>query len=158
MTDAKGRPVMNWTFADGQRQGEWAWFNADGTTRKQVTYDGGRIASDVIATSGKENVRVVAKYLEGRELVNSVTWHTRGRKKSEGKTLKPLEVTSFDVDWWAGNVSTEVVDTQGENARHGEWRFWHANGKLQMQGSYDHGREVGPFVWFYENGHRFPPA
>ncbi len=157
ITDSEGRPLFQWQFVEGRRHGQWSWFDTDGSTRKQITYDQGQIVGDIVASSGKDNLDVLARYIDGRELVHDVTWHARGRgkrKKSEGYILKPLETTQVDVDWWNGKIETQLVSTQGSADRHGVWQFWHANGTPQLQGTYDHGVEIGQFVWWHDNGQK----
>ena len=55
VTDAKQRPVFMWQFSHGKRHGQWLWFSADGTTRKQIQYDNDKTASDIVAADGNGN-------------------------------------------------------------------------------------------------------
>ncbi len=154
ITDGKKRPIVLWQFADGKREGQWLWFNPDGSTRKQVHFKNGQIIDDIVASNGKEEVKILVSYIDGRELTKHLSRYSPRQIKSEGFLLKPKEQTTVDVDWWNGILSEEVVGTTGEIARHGEWRFYHPNGKVQMEGTYDRGKETGRFVWYHENGQK----
>lgn len=154
ITDAKKRPVVLWQFSKGEREGQWLWFNPDGTTRKQVTYKNGSVAGDIVASDGEEQLKVLVSYIEGRELTKHLSRYSPRQVKSEGFLLKPTEVSSVSVDWWSGEMTENVVSQKGELSRHGEWRFYHANGKLQLEGTYDRGKETGRFVWYHENGQK----
>lgn len=155
ITDSKNRPVVSWQFAEDERHGKSTWFNADGSTRKQLEYDKGQITASLIATGSKNELAPVAEYVGGRELVREISRYTKDRKvKSDGLMLKPREVAATRIDWWNGTIETQVVSKEGNRDKHGEWRFWHENGQLEMQGTYDGGREQGRFTWWHENGQR----
>jgi antitoxin component YwqK of YwqJK toxin-antitoxin module len=155
ITDSEGRPLFHWQFSDGRRHGQWSWFDADGSTRKQIAYDQGQIVGDVVASSGKNHLEVLERYIDGRLLVHDVTWYSKGkRKKSEGYILKPLKIVKVHVDWWHGKIETQLISTQDNADRHGSWQFWHANGTPLMQGTYDHGVETGHFVWWHDNAQK----
>ncbi|MCA9264136.1 MAG: toxin-antitoxin system YwqK family antitoxin [Planctomycetales bacterium] len=155
ITDNGNRPLIYWQFAEGRPHGQWIWFNPDGSTRKQMQFDQGQVVNDIVGASGNGKLKVLSRYIDGRELVREVSWYTRGRKMQfEGETLKPREVTKHDIDWWNGSVQQHVVKHEGNSDRHGEWRFWHENGKLKMQGSYNRGQENGHFTWWHENGEK----
>lgn len=55
------------------------------------------------------------------------SWHRNGLRRSQG-----------------------AVDDEGRE--HGAWAFWYANGELREVGTYEHGRRVGPWTQFHENG------
>lgn len=153
IADEKGRTVVHWQFENGQRHGQWSWFNADGTIREQMTFANNQIASDIVASEGKEKFKVIARYVDGRELVHKVDrYQDRGAKRSEGHVLKPRVHEETTVDWWSGVIETRVAKTEGTEDLHGEWRFWHPNGKIAMQGTYEFGKQVGTAVWWHENG------
>lgn len=154
IVDSKGRIMIQWHFEHGKREGAWIWFNPDATIRKQITYHDGCVAGDIVASDGKDKLKVIQQYLEGRALVPLVAWHSRGRKKSEGYVLKPREVTSVSVDWWKANVQTNVVRTEEKEDRHGQWQFWYSNGRLSKKGTFDRGARVGMFTWWHPNGQK----
>ncbi len=154
ISDSKGLLLSQWHFVDGRRQGAWIWFNPDGTIRKQVTYENGHVAADIVASDGTKQLKVVTRYLDGRALVPVLTWHGPNRKKSEGQVLRPREITVVNVDWWNGAVETKVVNKEGQEDRHGQSQFWHANGKLEMQGTYEVGKRVGTFTWWHASGQK----
>ena len=154
ITDAKKRPVVLWQFSEGKREGQWLWFNPDGTTRKQVTYKNGQVAGDIVASDGNKQLKVLVTYIEGRELTKHLSRFSPRQIKSEGFLLKPKEVTSVTVNWWDGEMKENVDSKVGELSRHGEWRFYYPNGKVQLEGTYDRGKETGRFVWYHENGQK----
>ena len=155
IVDGEGRPLIHWQFLNGHQHGQWTWFNVDGSTRKQITFEDGQIVGEIVASSDKKHVEVLARYIEGRELVKQSSWHSEGVQKSfEGFVLKPREITAVHVDWWDGNIETKLVGTEGDCDRHGAWQFWYANGSPQLQGTYDRGIPVGRFVWWHANGQK----
>ncbi len=159
IADNEGRALIHWQFSEGHRHGQWSWFNTDGSTRKQITYDRDQIVGDIVASSDKDQLNVLARYIDGRLLVHDVTWFSKGKgkrkqKKSEGHVLNPLEITKVQVDWWNGKIETQLVSTQGNTDRHGVWQYWYANGTPRQQGTYDHGVEVGQFAWWHKNGQK----
>jgi antitoxin component YwqK of YwqJK toxin-antitoxin module len=155
ITDAKNRPLILWQFANGERHGQAIWFNADGSTRRQMQYSRDQIVSNMVATGAKNEMQVAAEYVDGRELVREVSRFSNQKKvKSEGYVLKPRETSKTTYKWWEGRIDTEVVAKEGSRDRHGEWRFWHENGNLEMQGNYERGEQTGRFVWWHENGQK----
>ncbi len=150
--DAAGKPVIQWEFAKGKRSGQWSWFNATGDVSQQVNYANGVINGDIISFRGKEDVKVLQRYINGRKLVPDVEKYSNRRVKKQGHVLLPKDVTDVTVDWWAGVVEEALVRTEGNTERHGEYKYWYSNGKPEMSGSYDQGKETGGFVWYYENG------
>ena len=154
ITDAEGKTVVQWEFVNGKREGEWTWHGPTGEVRKQVKYQNGQVASDVVAFRGKDDVRVLERYLDGRKLVKDSERYSNGRPKREGHVLLPLEVTRVRTNWWAGELFEEVVQVEGERVRHGQFKFWHPNGRPSVVGSYEVGKEVGAFAWYYDNGQK----
>ena len=152
ITDAKERPIVLWQFSHGRREGHWLWFNADGTTRKQVHFKNDQIDGDIVSPVGKDELKVLVAYVDGRELTRHLDHFSPRRIKSTGYHLKPREETSVQVNWWNGEMTSKVVRKTGDLDRHGEWRFYHPNGKVHVEGSYDAGKEVGRFVWYHDNG------
>lgn len=154
ISDSKKRPVVLWQFSEGDREGQWLWFNPDGTTRKQIHYKEGQIAGDIVAAGGEDDVEVLTTFVEGRELTKHLARYSVRQVKSEGFLLKPREVTRVSVDWWAGEMASKVVSREGDLDRHGAWRFLYPNGKVRMEGTYDRGKETGLHVWYHENGQK----
>ena len=154
ITDSAGKLVVQWEFTKGTREGHWAWFNANGDVRQQINYSNNQIQGDVIAYSGKKNPQVLQRYIAGQRLVDDSEKYPTGRQKKQGVVLMPKQITKVNVDWWNGIVEETVVRTDGEALRHGEYRYWHANGRPQLVGAYNSGRETGQFTWFYDNGQK----
>ena len=152
ISDAEDRVLMQWHFVRGRREGAWIWFSPNAAIRKQVTYENGQVSSNIVASDGDGNLKVLHPYLDGRELVPAVVSYGRGRKKYEGQILNPREITEVNVDWWNGVIEALVVKTEEQEDRHGQWQFWHANGTLSRQGTYDRGQRVGMFTWWHANG------
>lgn len=56
------------------------------------------------------------------------------------------------VYWHAtGKVAMEGVYVYG-GERHGDWKMWYANGSSQSRGTYHFGKEQGEFRYWYDNG------
>lgn len=154
ITDSKDHVVVQWHFVHGRREGAWIWFNPDGSIRRQVTYENGRVAGDMVASDGKDKFKVIQPYLDGRELVPAVESYGQRKKRFEGHYLNPRKITEVHVDWWNGSIETKVVRTEEQKDRHGQWRFWYSNGQLSKQGTYDRGKRVGMFTWWHSNGRK----
>jgi antitoxin component YwqK of YwqJK toxin-antitoxin module len=63
------------------------------------------------------------------------------------------DVIKTPDDWWTGALATYVK--QGADERHGDWASWHTNGSLEMRGQFDHGLEVGAFIYWHPNGQKY---
>ena len=151
VTDKTGRIVFHWEFANGVRHGVSTWFDARGNTRQQIRYDNDQVDSDVISIIGKEQ-KILQRYIYGRKLVPDVEKFANGRVKRQGHVLMPKEVTRINVDWWNAEAQETFIRKSGEMVRHGEFKFWYANGRPQLTGAYNVGREIDDFVWYYDNG------
>lgn len=151
VTDKSGRVVFQWEFSNGVRHGDSIWFDARGSTRQMIRYDNDQVEGDVISIVG-EKQKVLQRYIYGRKLVPDVEKYANGRVKRQGHVLLPKEVTTMNVDWWNATAQEVLVRKSGEMVRHGEFKFWYANGRPQLTGAYNVGREIGDFVWYYENG------
>lgn len=151
--DAEDKPIVQWGFVNGRRGGHWTWYNARGDVRQQINFRDGYIVGDIVAMqAGQKQPQVIQRYIDGRRLVSDSENYENGRPRKQGFLLMPKEKTSVRADWWAGIVEEATMRTEGQPMRHGEHRYWYPDGRPQMVGTYNVGKETGNFVWFYDNG------
>ncbi len=152
--DAAERPIVRWEFAGGKRNGQWIWYDANGSIRQQINYRDDHIVGDVLGAANGEKPQVLQRHIEGRRLVVDAEKYPNGKLKKQGQLLLPRKRTAVRMDWWAGNVEELVLRTDGERVRHGEYQYWYENGQPKMKGTYNVGKETGIFSWYYENGEK----
>lgn len=154
IADKFGKLLIQWEFTAGERKGQWNWFTPSGDIRQQAKYENGRIIGDVISIQGKEDPKVLQRYIDGRRLVASVEKHPNGKLMHRGSVLEQTPATQVSVNWWKGTITETSSTPTGAADRHGEWESWYSNGHVQLTGSYRYGKEVGPFAWNHSNGQK----
>ncbi len=146
----KMQKISQWHFFAGKRSGNSLWWWPNGHKMREVQfYDG-----DVDGTAVEWNLdgKVVSneKFDAGRKLGLKVARYPNGAKKSEAMYLFARQAVRSPDDWW--NCKPLSTVRQGNDERHGDWTSWHENGQRQLEGTYDHGVQVGTFVWWHSNG------
>lgn len=51
-----------------------------------------------------------------------------------------------------GGLSAQLNQKDAQGRKHGKWEKKHSNGKIRYTGQFDHGKPVGTFVYYFENG------
>ena len=85
--DAKKRPVCDWTFANGLRDGRSVWYTHDGQVRQEVNFKKGQMDGELRQTDADGKLVVRERYLDGRRVTLEVANHPNGQKKSQGEML-----------------------------------------------------------------------
>ncbi|MCC7475503.1 MAG: hypothetical protein IT425_08915 [Pirellulales bacterium] len=152
ITDANERKVMVVSLKAGRRDGlSTLWF-PNGTVYRQLNYNAGSPSGDVLEADAKSGeLKVVARYESGRELVVKTEFYPKNRqKKSESEYLSARLVEKAADDYGATTLAKYVPD--GNNIRNGLARAWYPNGQLQREGYYLGDKKVGTLSYWHENG------
>lgn len=152
--DKVGRPIVQWQFENGIRQGNSSWWYSSGQKRSEVTYKDGLMNGNLVVYGANQQPDVKAVYYDGRRLTTKTETYAKGQKMSEGAYLSPADAIETYHDWWNLVIRTAPAQQSGPGVKHGPWTYWHANGKLRMQGEYKEDLPVGKFTWWYENGQK----
>jgi antitoxin component YwqK of YwqJK toxin-antitoxin module len=153
IADANDRKVLMISFKDGQRNGTATTWLPNGKILSQTTYQAGTPVGDVLEvnkTTGE--LARTGTYDDGRKATTKTAYYpgsTRA-KKSEISFLAPKSVETAADDFWA--VRAAKYGNEGEDLRHGSMKTWFANGRPEMEGSYEYGKRAGIFTFWYENG------
>ena len=63
-----------------------------------------------------------------------------------------------EIKWKNGSPAESygyrLVPESRQERRHSQYRRWHRNGQLQLQGEYQNGCQVGPWIGWHENGNK----
>lgn len=103
---------------DGERHGVWSRFHSDGAMRSQVTYDSGRPNGPYSLYDNSGNV------------MEEGTW-TRSANTGELRRYYP------------NGILRQIFTFEGTGKRHGEQRYYHDNGQLEMVVNMVKGAEQG---------------
>ena len=152
--DKSGRTITQWQFENGIRQGVSSWWYSTGQKRTEVTYKDGLMHGNMVVFGASQQPEVKAVYFDGRRLSTKTETYAKGQKMSEGSYLSHADAIETYYDWWNLVVRTAPAQQAGPGVKHGPWTYWHANGKLRMQGEYKEDLPLGRFTWWYENGQK----
>jgi antitoxin component YwqK of YwqJK toxin-antitoxin module len=155
ITDANDRKMSQISLKEGKRHGMAITWLPNGTTYRQATYENGMPVGDMLELNTKTGkVERVATFADGRQIINKISHYPNTRqekqKKSEVLYLGPEATQASADDFW--NARLAKFDTEGQNMRHGLARAWFPNGKLESEGTYQHGKKSGTFTFWHENG------
>lgn len=152
--DAKHRVICEWTFDRDIRHGRSTWFFPNGHKQMELNYLKGQIDGEVVQWNSESKVVLRDRYIDGRKLEKSVTWHAPKKKKAEGWFLHARENAGATYDWWNGTVKMIPADKDLNDQRHGGWVWWYSSGLKQLEGTYDYDKPVGTFTWWHSNGQK----
>jgi antitoxin component YwqK of YwqJK toxin-antitoxin module len=150
--DHNMRKVSQWSFADGKRHGLSTWWYGNGRKMREIEYRDGDADGRWTEWSPSGSALVKDFYQAGRKLGVKTVHHANGKKKSEGMYLFAKELEKTPDDWW--HCKPQVTAKQGPDERHGAWASWFPNGERQQVGQFEHGVQVGPFIWWHVGGKR----
>ncbi|QGJ69585.1 Hypothetical protein PBC10988_12670 [Planctomycetales bacterium 10988] len=84
-----------------------------------------------------------------------VVWFSTTSAFAQSEPPENPETTVLEYHWSNGNLMErkEVYeDAEGQKINHGEYRFFHLNGKLREEVRYVHGDRQGEAKMYHENG------
>jgi antitoxin component YwqK of YwqJK toxin-antitoxin module len=151
ISDARGRKCSLVTLKHGVRAGPATLWLPDGKIFCDINFVSDRPSGDLreLATNGE--LKTVASYVDGHQVVNKLTRFPESDLKQVESTWLTAATTIVDRDdFW--HVSFAKFRAQEKQVRHGPWKSWYCNGQLQCQGNYQFGRETGTFTWWHANG------
>ena len=147
--DGKQRKICQWSYAAGQRQGQWQWWLPSGKMMQEVTYKDG-VADGIMKQFDADGEPVATIQLEdGRRLHEATIMFDSGQMKSKTSYLLARRVASGEDDWLTLHLAP--YKTEGQDIKHGPSEIWYTNGQMQQMAEYDHGVESGEFTWWHKN-------
>lgn len=152
--DAQQRPIFTWHVDQGVLEGSATWWHPSGQSRRQVTYRAGLLDGPLTQWNVDGKVVLQETYREGRGSRPHIGWHQPGRKRSEGYSHLPGEVSRDTFDWQELRWSQTTVHEYFSEERCGRWTAWYANGQKRLLGGYQDGEAEGRFTWWHQNGQK----
>lgn len=150
--DAQKRPVCEWHFVNGQRDGHSVWYTHSGQVRQEVNFKNGQMDGELKHLDAEGKLVVRERYVDGHRVTLEVSHHSIGQKKSQGEMLHAVSSAVDHYDWWAGSGQSVTPPSDLPKLRHGQWTWWYPNGQKQLEGRYENDQPVGKFAWWYPNG------
>ncbi|MCB0800705.1 MAG: toxin-antitoxin system YwqK family antitoxin, partial [Bacteroidales bacterium] len=145
---ADGVLVAEGSYYDNRRSGEWKFYNADGKLEQAGSYYNGRIDG------------TWRWYYPGGELLREEDYYQGKRDGNYTEYSRAGEIIAQGA-YAEGERNGEWKITTGDNTeegeyflglRNGEWRSYYNDGKLRFRGSYKQGNPDGRHLYYYENG------
>lgn len=153
IADANDRKVLMISFKNGLRNGSATIWLPDGKVLSQTTYQDAIPVGDLLEINKKTGeLARTATFENGRKVTTKTAYYpgSQHAKKSEIMYLAAKSVETTPDDFWA--VRTAKYGSEGSDMRHGSSKSWYANGKPEMDGSYEYGKKAGTFTYWHENG------
>ncbi len=80
-------------------------------------------------------------------------WYENGQRESKGALTDYLK-TGLWTEWFKNGIKKSEGFYKGEDARDGEWRFWHSNGQLAYTGIHKVWAGDGLWIFWDEAGNK----
>ena len=178
IVDAKGHKMCSWHFKRGKLHGKSVFWHPNDVKKYEVHYNDGILDGDISKWKANGNLTKKRSIHAGREYKRHIEKYPSGEMRVLGGHLTGQQILKTHVDWWNGSVQSEMVDTIGEDKKHGVWvyRFpdgekqleiefedgvsvgslaaWHSNGQKAVAGAYENGNQIGKWTWWYSNGQK----
>ena len=169
-----GKVKREGVYVDGQEQGIFKEYDAQGGLRDMVKYDNG--VKDEQASKA-QMLDIKRTYHANGKVASLGSYSKAGRKEglfrffdekgdatsasiyagdqliSEGAVN---DVGAMEGEWTEYYATGEkrAAGTYRNGRRDGEWNFFHRNGTIEQKGKYQNGLPQGTWVWFHDNGSR----
>jgi antitoxin component YwqK of YwqJK toxin-antitoxin module len=151
IADARGRICSRVTLKNGQRNGLATLWLPDGRLFRESHFLNGLPSGELRELGPDGNVRTVATFVDGLQVVNNVTCFPEREDKHIEATCVVAVVSQRAPDDYV-QTSFSQYAARKKSALHGPWRSWYSNGQLQCEGRYENNRESGLFTWWHANG------
>ena len=151
IVDAHGRMCSRVTLKNGKRNGPATLWLPDGRLLRELHFVNGLPSGELRELVPDGRLTTIARYLEGRQVVNNVTCFPDSEVKQIEATCLAAIVSLREPDDDA-QLRFAQFAARKKTALHGPWQSWYSNGQLQCQGNYANGRESGTFTWWHANG------
>lgn len=152
--DASQKRVIQWSFAEGVRQGQSIWYSVKGEPAYVVSYVD-NVPHGPAQLLNKETGKLESVSFDHGRLRKKIESHYDGMKKSQKKSeewvLVPSTLTVLTHDWMNNSVRYLEATSQA-SIRDGAIFTWYPNGQLGHQGHYENGEPKGEFLWWYATG------
>jgi antitoxin component YwqK of YwqJK toxin-antitoxin module len=153
IADTNDRKALMISFKNGLRNGPATTWLPTGKILSQTTYEDGIPVGDLLeANKTTGELARTATFEGGRKVTTKTNYYpgSQRAKKSEISYLAAKTVETSPDDFWA--IRAAKYGAEGDDLRHGSMKSWYANGKPEMDGSYEHGKKAGTFTFWHENG------
>ncbi len=151
IVDAQGRKCSRVTLKSGVRAGPATLWLPDGKIFRDVIFANGLPSGDLRELGIDGELKTVASYVDGDQVVNKLTRFPESELKRVEATFLSAAITIVERDdFW--QVTFAKFAVQEKQLRDGVWKSWYSNGQLQCEGIYRYGRASGTFSWWHANG------
>jgi antitoxin component YwqK of YwqJK toxin-antitoxin module len=151
IVDGRDRKCSCVTLRQGKRNGQATLWLPDGSVYRRAIFRNGSPLGDLRELDANGQLMTTATYVGGRQLVNKVTYFPESQmKQSEATCLVATIIEVATDDFWAMRFAE--YKAQSEELRHGDWKCWYSNGRLQAEGTFQYDREMGEFSWWHAHG------
>lgn len=153
VADARGNPLLVWTYKDGERDGQSTLFNSKGEVVSSINYKH-NLADGPAKIAGSKEPAVFTNGLMVRHVDEWYPAPEKGKQrahKSQESQLIPVPYNVAASDWNKNKVDYQPTASI-EPIKHGLLVTFYPNGQREFEGNYDRGRRSGTFVWWYPNG------
>ncbi|HEX3871224.1 MAG TPA: hypothetical protein VHV77_12350 [Pirellulales bacterium] len=154
IVDAQGHTVAIWNYENGERHGRSVWFFPEGCKWRDANYVHGELDGEFFEWASDSSLVSRDVYHAGYREETRIEWYSPSVPKIEAHYLAANERTRTNDDWWEGIRSTELLNTNSKDQRHGTWTSYYPNGQKAMQGEFRNDRAIGTFIWWHPNGLR----
>lgn len=159
-------------FVDGEQQGIFKDYDAQGGLRDMTKFDNG--VKDEQATQA-QLLDIKRTYHANGKVASLGSYSRAGKKeglfrdfndKGEATTARIYagdqlisegsvnDVGAMEGEWTEYYATGEkrASGTYGSGRKEGDWTFFHRTGVVEQKGKYQNGLAQGTWVWYYENG------
>ncbi len=130
------------------------WIAYCATNKSQIGlklhYKYGKRNGETISFWPNGNIQQKGFYKDGCLIGLNEKWYENGEKESESNCIiensKLFSSKCSKINYWTPEGEQLIKDGTGK------YLSYHDNGKLQVQGAYQDGKQIGQWKWFYDNG------
>ncbi len=136
-------------YINGLRQGEWRYYYADGSLNSINFFHKGEFhgEQEYYGTEGKPASTAFAVHGNFK----SEIFYDRNGKQFQEINYKPSkEDTIIIFKHYNGKPLTKTSYIYG--IKHGSYKSYYFDGKLEAEGAYVNGTQNGAWTWYFENG------
>lgn len=145
---AEGVVVAEGNYSANRRTGSWKFYNDSGRLEQAGTYSNGRIDGTWLWYYPDGELLREEDYFQGKRDGSYTEYGVTGEVIVKGSFADGERNGLWTIR--AGDDSEEGEYFLG--LRNGEWRSWYPEGKLRYKGNYKQGNPDGRHIFFYENG------
>jgi antitoxin component YwqK of YwqJK toxin-antitoxin module len=152
--DRDQRPVTQWQFSKGARDGTWTWLYPNGEKWREMTYKAGKAVGQLREWDAQGKVRTLGTFVDGRPVEHKVGSYDANHKQYEGDYVSAAADAEPEFDWWNNTAKVSQVEDRSPPLKYGVWTAWYPNGQKQVEGEYREDVPTGQFTWWHENGQK----